>query len=305
MHYALVVTAVLQKVYTTLIIMSGLSQAVTTYGTGIQRPPATESNCTNNDEANFRADQLQVSCLAQDDAYTVKTEKVTSFIDGAKSGLHELSSLVEKDQEALKNFNVRFQRWVKGAKIFKSRAATNVTTCCVTNDQFNSSLSSLEKDLLSLEQSQSIEVEDTFIPAPSSSEVNCIQPYLMVLLRALGSAVDGVQGGQRKGSPSKTSISSNRVIPGNNLRPKRIVDQTISANGRFIFMFRDDAIEIAVEQKCFARDGSGPKALLDSAREQILSHCAKHVGVGFNFAGMGIDSRATGIIMNPACVLVL
>jgi hypothetical protein len=83
------------------------------------------------------------------------------------------------------------------------------------------------------------------------------------------------------------------------------VDKTISANTRYIFMFRDDAIEIPVEEKVFAREDCRPEKLIKIAREQILSHCAKHVGIGFNFAGKGIDTRATGVILNPACVVIL
>jgi predicted PhzF superfamily epimerase YddE/YHI9/ribosomal protein S18 acetylase RimI-like enzyme len=43
------------------------------------------------------------------------------------------------------------------------------------------------------------------------------------------------------------------------------------------------------------------------AKQKMLSHCAKHAGVGFNFAGKGIDTRATGVIqiLNPACVVIL
>jgi hypothetical protein len=32
---------------------------------------------------------------------------------------------------------------------------------------------------------------------------------------------------------------------------------------------------------------------------------AKHLGVGFNFAGKGIDTRTTGVVLIPACVIII
>jgi len=37
----------------------------------------------------------------------------------------------------------------------------------------------------------------------------------------------------------------------------------------------------------------------------VLSHLAKQVGIAFNFAGVGIDARATGVVLNAAYVKIV
>ena len=70
-------------------------------------------------------------------------------------------------------------------------------------------------------------------------------------------------------------------------------------------MMRCDCIGLAGRRREKSRASEGSEKLIRGARDQILSHCAKHLGVSFNFAGMGIDSRATGVVINPACVIIL
>jgi hypothetical protein len=117
--------------------------------------------------------------------------------------------------------------------------------------EYNNSLLSLE-DLL-LEPGAE---EKRLIPAPSSDEVKCRQPYWLAFLRALGSILNDTQ---HTGGPLvKANVMNNRVIQGTDYSPKGTVDNTISTNTRFIYMFRDDAIELAVEDKCLVRGSDDP-----------------------------------------------
>jgi hypothetical protein len=146
--------------------------------------------------------------------------------------------------------------------------------------------------------------EKRLIPAPSADEVKCTQPYLLALFRALGSILNDTRllTGE---SPVKADVMNNRVIQSTDYIPKRTVDKTISANTDFIYMFRDDAIELAVKMKSLVRGSDGPEKLIRRARDQIISHYAKHLSVACNFAGKGIDTRATGVVLTPACVKIL
>jgi hypothetical protein len=65
-----------------------------------------------------------------------------------------------------------------------------------------------------------------------------------------------------QGSPAKSQVQGNRIVPGTAFRHKHIVNTSISVDGRHIFIFRDDAIKIPVEQKPGERKGSHPSKVL-------------------------------------------
>ena len=72
-----------------------------------------------------------------------------------------------------------------------------------------------------------------------------------------------------------------------------------------IFMFGDDGTKVAVKEKPFRTVSREPKSLIRAGSDQVLGSLSEHVGVGFNFAGRGIDNRATGLVLTPACVEIL
>ena len=59
-------------------------------------------------------------------------------------------------------------------------------------------------------------------------------------------------------------------------------------------MMRCDCIGLAGRRREKSRASEGSEKLIRGARDQILSHCAKHLDVGF-------DLRATGVVITPAC----
>ena len=140
------------------------------------------------------------------------------------------------------------------------------------------------------------------IPGPLAPEFAFAQPYLLVVLQALGSVIDNVP---VDGSPAKTMVQTNRIVPKTQLRRERVADKSIAANGRYIFLLRDDLVEIPVEEKPGERKGISPEHLCHECTDQILSHLAKQVGIAFNFAGIGIDARATGVVLTPAYVKIV
>ena len=155
-------------------------------------------------------------------------------------------------------------------------------------------------------------VEQTYYPGIEAEEVACVQPFLKGLLCALGNMASEAdwdtkhqsnsEVSQTKSSPTKSNVLSNRIISSTAKRRRRIVDKSLSAHNRYIFLFRDDCIEIPVEVKPGKRAKMTSTDLLKECKNQILGHLAKHVSVGFNFMEIGIDTKATGVVITPCCV---
>jgi hypothetical protein len=105
-------------------------------------------------------------------------------------------------------------------------------------------------------------------------------------------------------SPPKIILSDRTLqVPGPG--HKRIVDIFIAPFARHIHDFCVGGLEVAVETKTFCTKKAGPRKLIGSARDQVISHMAKQVAVGFNFAGVGRNAHATGVILTPACLIIL
>ena len=140
-----------------------------------------------------------------------------------------------------------------------------------------------------------------------SDKVKCVQPYLLALLQLLGSTLD--ERPPLIGSPAKGYIVSTiQVInPGADHRPKptAVDNYTIGVTSGCIFMFGDDGTKVAVKEKAFRTVSRGPESLIRAGSGQVLGPLSEHVGVGFNFAGRGIDNQATGFVLTPACVKIL
>jgi Protein kinase domain len=66
----------------------------------------------------------------------------------------------------------------------------------------------------------------------------------------------------------------------------------------------DDILTVLIEVKALRRQQFGIMRLLHEARDQVLSHLAKHVFTGFAFAKYGVPCHATGVIANMAAVQV-
>ena len=59
------------------------------------------------------------------------------------------------------------------------------------------------------------------------------------------------------------------------------------------------------ELKPGSRTSAGPMTLLDSGREQCLSHLGKILQIGLNFAGVGVPAHATGFVAIMAAIQIL
>ncbi len=225
-------------------------------------------------------------------------EGLTSFDNGCPQ-IGNFDDLEESHQIALQEFSGFLECYFKHGDIFDNKSN-------VDEKKYKNDLSSLESLLAGDKKNPSD--DHLLIPGPLAAEVSFVQPYLLVVLQMLGSAIDKVKShkspssSEKRSSPDKTMVQKNRIVPSAQSRPRRIADKSIAANGRSIFIFRDDSIEIPVEEKPGERGELNPGSLLQECTDQVLSDLAKQVGIAFYFAGIGIDARATGVVLTPAYV---
>jgi Protein kinase domain len=270
-------------------------------------------------------------CQPERTPRTLKTEitfaKLACFTDG-----NEFFRLDKKFRKILCQFNSSFQHAFMNAKsvcVFRVQGEHEYKTYLAGLEAFGQQLCCPRVNSNS----------SANIPSPTSAEVWGAQPYLLVFLQELRFAFS--QGGQQEASdaapivqPSLTSplvatsepslteestpleqmpassspskiVLFNRKVRCVQGEHERIVDVSIAPVARHLLEFRVDAPEIAVEIKTFCTKGDGPQSLIKTAREQVLSRLAKQVDVGFNFAGIGMDTQATGVVLTPSCVEIL
>ena len=168
------------------------------------------------------------------------------------------------------------------------------------------------------------------VPAMTADEVTAVQPYLLALQQSLADTVNswGTGGNPQhqriiessptksrkvyhapplnRKSPFKTMFQINRPFPATERRPKRVVDQTFTAaTARHVPLLWDDLIEFSNEEKPEGRASEKPEDCLQRGINQVLCAEAKHVWVGFNFNGVGLNTKATGIVQTPSYVKVI
>ena len=213
----------------------------------------------------------------------------------------KVDRLDSKLYEELKKINSNFQDYVSSATLLTKKEGG-----------IEGFVNTFEKCLQSSSEVASNHVEKTYYPGIEAEEVACVKPFLKGLLCALGNMASEAdwdtnnlsdsQLSPTKSSPTKSNVLSKPIISPTDKRRKRIPNKLFSANSRYILLFRDDCIEIPLEMKPGKRRNMSSSDLLKECKNQILGHLAKHVSVGFNFMEIGIDTKATGVIITPCCV---
>lgn len=151
-------------------------------------------------------------------------------------------------------------------------------------------------------------------PAAETREVEGTQPWLSLVVRLVGFCVQPPYtvvppppplSEPNTSSPVKTKYRSEAIVLKLTNRIERKCDIMLGNDGRHAFIIFDDAIDLGGEEKPGSRGSKGPEELFQQAQDQVLSHCAKHLMVGLNFAGAGVPSHATGFIANIAAIQVV
>jgi hypothetical protein len=153
------------------------------------------------------------------------------------------------------------------------------------------------------------------IPFPRSNEVDIVRPYLGSFLRAFGSCLDDNQFQQQRKPAENCQDAATPIKHILENRPRRyirgeervrIADGSIAVDGRFINLFRDDSLEMCLEIKTELRaSNADPMNQIHIGCDQAYSHLARHLGVLFNFCGVGVNGKATGVVMMPSCIKII
>jgi hypothetical protein len=138
-------------------------------------------------------------------------------------------------------------------------------------------------------------------PGPTSQENNGTHKIIQCLLYALALCKHE----RYASSPTKGRVKSEVVLEGTETRKKRRCDMSVWLHGRYLYVMRDDCIELVIEQKLGQRMTSTILDMLNEARDQTLSHLSKALLQCLNYCGAGIPTHATGVIVTFAFVQVM
>jgi hypothetical protein len=277
-------------VHSQLLMLSYRNQADASHSSADKRSHSEYS------DSDYRTDKLLLpAVLERDTLGQVEQQELTSFGNN-DCLIGDICKLKESRQAKLRSFSASLEDCILNrSTIFNDKR---------DKKNYKETLGALERILLAGETGNSNTHDTLVIPGPLAEEVPYAQPYLLVVLQTLGAAVNEVDDANQK-SPAKTKIQTNRVVSKTESRPKRVADKSIAVNSRFIFMLRDDSVEIPVEEKAGQRRGKKPEQLCHEGTDQVLSRLAKQVGIAFNFAGIGVDARATGVVLTAAYVKIV
>ena len=292
-------------IYYQLMVLSGLNQG---------DPPPTGS---------LTGEAQEMSELVTNDGESGLPQFIENFriLEDVCRGSSPLEDFLQSnhDDSNLRTFSQNLKKYLSEAEILNKSDIPKDTNSEKYKELMNGSLPLFRSQLLGdmqLEEevdslSELSSKSKKYVPGPRSTEIAGAQPYLLALLQSLGicrelsDSTHEAEESECSDSPAKSHIGSSRMLIKTLLRKKRIMDKSLFAPGRYVYFFRDDAIEIPVEEKSGERCDQNPDALLEESVAQIVSHLAKHVGVAFNFAGFGIDSFATGLVLTPAYVKIV
>ena len=163
-------------------------------------------------------------------------------------------------------------------------------------------------------------------PLPISDEKNEAQPFLMSVVRSLGILLDNVHDDRTSGTSTNDVDAANNVSNGTRDTPpktkackdrkrrrniakgekQREADGSVAVDGRYMYLLRDDAVEIPIEIKVDLRPSiPDTLELVNGGSDQIYAVEACNVGLCFNFAGGGVNGKSTGIVLLPSCIKII
>eukprot|EP00980_Cylindrotheca_fusiformis_P024569 scaffold12102_cov101-Cylindrotheca_fusiformis.AAC.1 len=167
-----------------------------------------------------------------------------SMIDGLEVwktndfDVSNINGLSKDGQAALKEFNTLLQTVFEKGPVISSDFRKDDT-----KKEFLKSLEKLENFLTNTDRTAT-SIGSVQIPAIQAPEVDFVQPFIHVVMRSLGRIVDRLRASNHdeasKDSPAKTNIQTNRYLPKDDKRTARLVDKSIGANSRHVYLYRDD-----------------------------------------------------------------
>lgn len=155
---------------------------------------------------------------------------------------------------------------------------------------------------------QSLASQGPFAPGACAREVECCQPWISGVFDLVSDCLPsflpvGIDD-KKRNTPIKNRQTHEVILSGNSCRHERKFDLMLGKDAPYEKKIVDDAIKLAVEQKPETRKQESPKSVHTGGVDQGLATAAKSVMISFNFAKVGLPSRATHIAVTPAFIQV-
>ena len=144
-------------------------------------------------------------------------------------------------------------------------------------------------------------------PCAHNYEVEGTQQWFYhCILKTVADCIDSFEAAPNAStSPARKNFRAEALVEQMNKKKYRKADIMLHNQGRFNYKLDGNNMQSMGELKPGSRGNKSPTALLEEALDQCLSHLAKIVMCGLNFAQAGVTAHATGFIANMAAVQIV
>ena len=307
------------NVHNQLLFLSGLNQAEATKttcspsgGANTNESTASKKRKRNEEEAKLE-ERREVYALAEAETIfspilegPADIEDVLQDLtkvsphDKAEKRLRKVMTVLERYLEEatfLKNHDNLYREKVeKGLKALRHKIRQ---TSMEPEDSYTSDSASSQSEV----SSSTATPEEKYAPGAYAHETDGTQPWIRCLLQLIGACWE--PDSSERSSPAKNFVLREVMIPSTRYRRKRSMDFLLQKKGRLEAVIFDDNLTVPVEAKPGCRSSEKHDKLWNEATNKVLSHLAKHLFVGFNFACWGVPCHITGIVVSMAAIQIL
>ena len=307
------------NVHNQLLFLSGLNQAEATKTTSC---PCGSANTNESTSSKKRKRDLEEKLEERRKVYQMAdpgmiVSPIMSNIADIENVLPGLTKLGpdEKAEERLKNTMFVIERYLGkatflkskdeqyGTKVEKAIEAFRYEICQSRSSEPEDSYTRDSTSTKSKVASSTPTPEEKYAPGAFAHEKDGTQPWIRCLLQLIGAC--WVPDSSERSNPTQNSVLREGMIPSSPYRRKRSIDFMLQKKGRLSAVILDDNLTVPVATKPGCRGSDQPDTLWNEATDQVLSHLAKHLVVGFNFAGWGVPCHITGFVVSMAAIQIM
>ena len=153
--------------------------------------------------------------------------------------------------------------------------------------------------------------ETTYLPKSATcEETDGVQPVLYAIVRGLAKKIATIRnndGTRNDSTAQRDHILREQYLPPecDQREPQRYIDLVLNMEEENFAAAVEIVLGIPAEVKPLDRQGEDFHKLHKQGGNQVMSHLAKQLIEAFNFAGVGVDSVATGLVMTMVSVEVI
>jgi len=304
-----------QKVRGQLKVISGLNQADTTRSISRSRsqvPWNEENECENVDGASHHPNKMQRVSMSDPDDDINKFFRHKNY-DGFKGGLGISENTLKKLENKVPLINEYYEK----IGFAKYESYNDSNDCKTKVRKAVKEIGSCLKDgNISQEQQENFEQQ---APCAHNYEVEGTQPWFYhSILETMADCIESFPATSTvtatvtmepapsaSTSPARKNFRAEALVAQAYRRKYRKADIMLHNQGRYNYKLDGYNMQSMGELKPGSRGNKSPIDLLEEALDQCLSHLAKIVMCGLNFAQAGVTAHATGFIANMAAIQIV